>query len=229
VAVAQAMDNWQEFGDSGVNLSYTTEEPALAELSDELIDFLSSAIDSNDVVELTPEILAELLPADEPAPLPLEEPARVILAPDPERAFAAQDASIEEFLSSLEAAISADKADLEQQVPDLESKNGQTAITSPTQSEAKAVADFAATEVDDSQPDPVQPDRAIPIVSLEPEKPHEPLQEQPVGEPKTGQSRQQSNMLTWLIVFLVIVAAALLFAILVVLVIGSDLIQSIAA
>ena len=214
---ATAVESWQEFADGDVILAYSTEEPALAELSDELIDFLSEAIDSNDVIELTPAILAELSPPDPPPPPPVEEPAPAALAPDPERAYAAQDASIEEFLSALEAAISADETGLDQQDLDLESKNGQTVPDSP------------ANSVADSQPDKVQLDQTIPVAPVEGEERDDPPQEQTPAKPEPRRKRQQSKVLPLFIVLLVIVAAVLLFAILVVLLIGAGLIPSIAA
>ena len=213
---AVAVESWQEFGDGDVSLAYTTDEPALAELSDELIDFLSEAIDSSDVIEITPAILAELSPPETPPPPPVEEPAPVVLAPDPERAYAAQDASIEEFLSALEAAISADEARLEQQELDIESKNGQTA------------PDSLAHPAADPQPDPVQLDQTITAAPVEREEPLDPPQEQPLEKPAPRRSRRQSKILPWFILFLVILAAVLLFAIFIVLVIGSGLIPSIA-
>jgi len=246
-AAALAVESWQEFGDSDVSLTFTTEEPALAELSDELIDFLSEAIDSNDVVELTPAIIAELWPPVPPAPTPVEEPEPAALAPDPERAYSAQDASIEEFLSALEAAISADESGIVQQDLDLESSNGQTAPDSPSQSpdspsqspdspsqspdspaqSPDSLSQTAADAVPDSQPNPLQLDQTISVPPEEPEEALDLAQEQPSLKPQPGRPRHQANVLPWFILILVILAALLFIAIFVVLLFGADLIPSV--
>jgi hypothetical protein len=226
-AAALAVESWQGFGDGEVNLTYITEEPALAELSDELIDFLSEAIDSNDVVELTPAILAELSPPDPLEPSPVEDPAPAALASDPERAYAAQEASIEEFLSALEAAILADESGSTQQDLDLESKNGQTASDSLSQS-PDSLSQTAADSVTDSQSDPLQQDQTTPVPPAEPEEVLDLPQEQPPVKSEPGRARQKSKVLPWFILLLAILAAVLLFAIFAVLLIGAGLIPSVA-
>jgi hypothetical protein len=168
---------------------------------------------------LSPPVPLVSLPADDPAP--------AALAPDPERAFAAQDASIEEFLSALEAAISADEAGTVQQDLDLESRNGQTAPDSPSQSH-DSLSQTAADAVPDSQPDPVQLDQTIPVPPAEPEAALDLPQDQPPVKSEPGRARQQSDVLPWFIVFLAILAALLLFAIFVVLLIGAGLIPLVA-
>jgi hypothetical protein len=226
-AAALAIESWQGFGDGEVNLTYISEEPALAGLSDELIDFLSEAIDSNDVVELTPAILADLSPPDPLAPSPVEDPATAALASDPERAYAAQEASIEEFLSALEAAILADESGSVQQDLDLESKNGQTAPDSLSQS-SDSLSHTAADSVPDSQSDPVQQDQTTPVPPAEPEEVLDLPQEQAPVKSEPARARQKSKVLPWFIVLLAILAAILLFAIFAVLLIGADLIPSVA-
>jgi len=247
-AAALAVESWQGFGDGEVNLTYISEEPALAGLSDELIDFLSEAIDSNDVVELTPAILAELSPPDPLAPSPVEDPAAAAMASDPERAYAAQEASIEEFLSALEAAILADESGSVQQDLDLDSKNGQTAPDSLSESpdslsqspdslskssdslskSSDSLSHTVADSVPDSQSDPVQQDQTTPVPPAEPEEVLDLPQKQAPVKSEPARARQKSKVLPWFIVLLAILAAILLFAIFAVLLIGADLIPSVA-
>lgn len=58
-------DSWEVFVEPDASLSYLADDPALAGLSDDLIDFLSEAMDSSEEVELTPELLAEFSPDHE--------------------------------------------------------------------------------------------------------------------------------------------------------------------
>lgn len=63
-------DGWEFFDDAKAGMAHPAEEPALSGLSDELIDFLSEAMDGQDEVELTPQLLAEYEP-----PQPLAKPS----------------------------------------------------------------------------------------------------------------------------------------------------------
>ncbi len=58
-------DGWEVFVEADTGMNYLAEDPALAGLSDDLIDFLSEAMDSSDDVELTPALLAEFSPDHE--------------------------------------------------------------------------------------------------------------------------------------------------------------------
>ncbi len=49
----------QQFASAQPNMAYPANEPALASLNDDLIDFLSEAMDGQEDIELTPELLAE--------------------------------------------------------------------------------------------------------------------------------------------------------------------------
>jgi hypothetical protein len=54
----EAADSWEALEDTGASMAYPTEEPALAGLSDDLIDFLSEAMDSSEDVEVTSELIS---------------------------------------------------------------------------------------------------------------------------------------------------------------------------
>ncbi len=237
---ALAIESWQGFGDVDDSLAYTTEEPALSEFSDELIAFLSEAIDSNEVIELTPAILADLSP-DGPLATsvpPVEAKVPAPLAPDPERAYAAQDASIEQFLSALEAAIATDEAREERQKPDLESRNGQAAPAEtaspdmlvqevpdpPVQDLPDSQAGTAADSLPETQTDLVQKEQNLSVDPGTENKSPENSLEQPPGEPVVKRSRRKRSVLSWFIILLIILAVVLLFAVVAVLVIDSGLI-----
>lgn len=51
---------WELLADTGAAMAFPEAEPALADLSDELIAFLSQAMDSEVEVEITPEIMTDL-------------------------------------------------------------------------------------------------------------------------------------------------------------------------
>jgi hypothetical protein len=53
----RARDSWEALEDTESSMAYPTEEPALAGLSDDLIDFLSEAMDSPEDVEVTPQLI----------------------------------------------------------------------------------------------------------------------------------------------------------------------------
>ena len=63
--ITESADGWEVFVEAEAGMNYLAEDPALAGLSDDLIDFLSEAMDSTDDVELTPELLAEFSPDHE--------------------------------------------------------------------------------------------------------------------------------------------------------------------
>jgi hypothetical protein len=63
--ISDPADGWEVFVEAEAGMNYLAEEPALAGLSDDLIDFLSEAMDSTEDVELTPELLAEFSPDHE--------------------------------------------------------------------------------------------------------------------------------------------------------------------
>lgn len=239
---ALAIESWQGFGDDDGSLAYTTEERALSEFSDELIAFLSEAIDSNEVIELTPAILADLSLDELPVTTlpPVEETVPVSLAPDPERAYAAQDASIEQFLSALEVAIATDVARAARQKLDLESRNGQAASAEtaapdlpvqdipdpPVQDVPDLPAQATADSLPGAQLDVAQKEQTLSVVPVaEKHSPERPL-EQPPGEP-AKRSRPKRSVLSWFIILLIILAVVLLFAVVAVLVIDSGLIPSI--
>ncbi len=63
--ITESADGWEVFVEAEAGMNYLAEDPTLAGLSDDLIDFLSEAMDSTDDVELTPELLAEFSPDHE--------------------------------------------------------------------------------------------------------------------------------------------------------------------
>lgn len=205
VPPAVAVESWQEFVAGDVSLTYSTVDPALAELSDDLIDFLSEAIDSSDVIELTPAVLAEFAEPEPLAPDEVEETPQLTTPPDPKEAFAAQESSIEEFLIALETAISADEARSQQPAPAIESKNGQ--------SSAELVSESVVETVAVEPPPPVEPVEQPVPGTLPQEK------TAPKRQPK--KRKKTSNSVPWFIVLLVIFAALFLFAIFVVLAINA--------
>ena len=54
-----AGDSWEALEDTEASMAYPIEEPALAGLSNDLIDFLSEAMDSPDDVEVTPQMISQ--------------------------------------------------------------------------------------------------------------------------------------------------------------------------
>lgn len=62
---SEPTDGWEVFVEAEASMNYLADDPALAGLSDDLIDFLSEAMDSSEDVELTPELLAEFSPDHE--------------------------------------------------------------------------------------------------------------------------------------------------------------------
>ena len=66
-------DGWEFFDDAKAGMAHPAEEPALSGLSDDLIDFLSEAMDGQDEVELTPQLLAEYEPPQKLAKPSIED------------------------------------------------------------------------------------------------------------------------------------------------------------
>jgi hypothetical protein len=58
--LSDTSDDWEQLADARTSVAYPAAEPELAGLSDELIDFLSHAMDSEQEVEITSEIIADL-------------------------------------------------------------------------------------------------------------------------------------------------------------------------
>jgi hypothetical protein len=58
--LTDAGDDWELLADARAAVAYPAAEPELAGMSDELIDFLSQAMDSQQEVEITSEIIADL-------------------------------------------------------------------------------------------------------------------------------------------------------------------------
>jgi hypothetical protein len=54
----EAADSWEALEDTGASMAYPTEELALAGLSDDLIDFLSEAMDSSEDVVVTSDLIS---------------------------------------------------------------------------------------------------------------------------------------------------------------------------
>jgi hypothetical protein len=58
--LSDTSDDWELLADARTSVAYPAAEPELAGMSDDLIDFLSHAMDSEQEVEITSEIIADL-------------------------------------------------------------------------------------------------------------------------------------------------------------------------
>lgn len=57
-SVMEASDSWEALEDTETSMAYPSEEPALAGLSNDLIEFLSEAMDTTDDVEVTSQLIS---------------------------------------------------------------------------------------------------------------------------------------------------------------------------
>jgi hypothetical protein len=213
-----AAENWQELVSDDASMDYTAAEPPLSELSDELIEFLSEAIDSKDIVELTPGMLADFVPEeletgetevvdDEDSDAPPEEQESVASADDARQAKTTKETSVEEFLTALETAIAADEALLKERSKEEELESEETAPESAVSIDGEQVEAPSVQEPEPTGDADVQ----------QPAQDMRQLQPQPVSR------RVEDSPTPWYIYFLVVLAVLLLLAIIVVLVVGSGL------
>ena len=227
-----AVDSWQEFVADDGSLDYVSAEPPLAELSDEVIEFLSEAIDSNDLVEITPDVLAEFTSTQtkEPETIPEEEPPEEITKPDPEEVYKTQAASIEEFLSALEKAIASDETEADAEDAEAETELDQVVDTSGEQLvEAKDIV-TDTTVLDESGENevgvPVEPGLDTDAEPLEETELYSDSSDQPQPAIDYDQLPRKKGRTPWYVVLLIILAVVLFVAILVVVAIGNDIIPS---
>ncbi len=206
-----AAENWQEFVADDESLDYTAAEPPLVELSDDLIEFLSEAIDSNDIIELTPGMLAEFSPderaATETTIIEGEETEALAVEEEPDES--SRDTTIEDFLSALETAIAADEARVQEQEPE-------------PQKESEA----PNTEADGGEEDSVFDEPLIEeAVPEEVEMPDEGREESFIPQPRPSiRNVAVKEPTPWYIYALVVLAIVLFVAIIVTLIIGSGVI-----
>lgn len=203
-----AAENWQELVADDESLDYTAAEPPLLELSDDLIEFLSEAIDSNDIIELTPGMLAEFSPeeAAKADATVVEEEVAEVHAIEEEPVESTRDTTIEDFLTALETAIAADEAQVQEQ-----------------EQEPQPESETPESDADAGEVEPVTAEETIEeTVPEELEMPDEDGGEMFRPQPRpTIRNVSTKEPTPWYIYALVVLAIILFLAIIVTLIIGS--------
>ncbi|UCG24540.1 MAG: hypothetical protein JSW55_00610 [Chloroflexota bacterium] len=229
-------DDWESLADARSAVAYPAAEPELAAMSDELIDFLSQAMDSEQEVEITSDIIADLnetgttdrLPSELMAALD-ELEANVGSAPrspldlgDPEESPAAE-AKLNQapddsfgFMVGGEAQLPLDLLDeLEAELADADSGP-----------EPEAPADDAVAAVIEAAEGA---DLAEPAAETEPEVVPEPDNPQPAAKAaplrrkqRTRKDAKKTRTIPWYVVLLIVVVFLIVLAAFVFLLLNPD-------
>jgi hypothetical protein len=194
MTAAELNGDWELLADTGAAVAYPQAEPALADLSDELIAFLSQAMDSELEVEITPEIMIDLNTTG----------TTDRLSPEVLEALDLFEASVSQELPSQE---------LEGQAP------APTAVASP---EAQVMA-WLEPEADDGQATLTAAEVAAALESAAADETAG-ERAQPAPRPKTaaarkkeqvGRSNNANDTVPWVVAILIILIIAMLLGLVV--------------